>query len=1132
MLKQLEGIKVFRQIKTSLRDGERFIGVEGLSYDSEALMYYALSNSLEETLVIVAEEGSCEALYFQLESFLQERVAYLPKRNLLPYKTYLRSREIKDKRLKILTQLITGRLKVLILSPEALIEKYIPKEDFLAGGLKIQVGDTLKRDFLRDTLIKLGYESEYRVEAKGTVSVRGDIVDVFIPGLDYPVRLDFFDDEIEAIKKFDLETQKTIDSLADIFIYPASDLPILTSTKRRLELLPQDVQNSLKEGLVEDDLERFFPAFFNKLVSILDYVDKPLCFLKEPADLELLGKASMRNIEELFRQGKEDDLVAPIQAEGFFKESVLKILGGAPKIFISMFDLDNVEGVVLDSLFKIDVQRIPSFGGNMEEFSQEVKKYQQDAFDCFVIASTEKRRKLLQDFLESEGLKDSQLVFAQGFIEDNFVLPKNRLVFFSDQGILGSAKRNVKKTRTKKKRLDAFTDIVEGDYVVHDEYGISRYSGIVSKEILGVTKDYLKLEFAKEGRLFIPVEQMDNIEKYIGGEGRQPRLSVLGKSEWKKTKERVRLAVCDIAKDLLRLYSERKVVKGHAFSPDTSWQVEFENRFPYEETEDQMKAIIDVKEDMEKDLPMDRIVIGDVGYGKTEVAIRGAFKAAIEGKQVVVLCPTTVLSSQHYRTFKRRFEGFPLKIGVLNRFMTASVAKKTLQEVLSGEIDVLIGTHRVLSKDVVFKDLGLVIIDEEQKFGVLNKERLKALKGQVDCLTMSATPIPRTLHMALAGARDLSVIETAPRDRYPVQSYVLAKDEKIIASSIRREIKRGGQVYYVNNSVKDMEEKRRFLQALVPEVTIVCGHGQMDEKTLELNMMAFLENRAQVLLCTTIIENGLDIKNANTLIVENAHTLGLSQIYQLKGRVGRSNKLAYSYFMFPEGKILTALAKKRLKAIKELTDLGSGFKVAMMDLEIRGAGNLLGKEQHGHLLSVGFDLYCKILEEEVEKLSRVEVLEEVKEPLKEPEIKIDIEAYLPESYIKSSREKVEIYKKAASLRKEREVFDLVDEVIDRFGTPPKVASNLFLIAQIKSLCYELGIGMVTEQRGQYILIWQIDFPSLESLQALKAKYPKRITFDGKDGLTIYYKVEKGEDKITILRLLQDLSKIREKINME
>lgn len=1094
LLEKINQRPIFADLSRSLGQGAQKIGITGLSLGDEAFFYQGLQNQLERTLFIIKEQQEAERLYFLLKEWLGERVQLLPKRNLLPYKTILKSRELKNSRLAILKKLLEGKVEILILSEEAFLEKYLPREDFLRHFFKLRTGDEIERGELVERLVRLGYQKEPVLEHKGQFTVRGDIVDIFPSTEEHPLRLDFFGDFLEKIKVFDLDEQKTIREIEQAGFYPTSDIPEPGGLAEIALGLSPDASPKLQEelalmaeGIYQEEHERFFPAFSKDLKDIRAYCQKrPLLVYSSFSDLKIRSEMYYNGLMEDFQEGEKDGLVHPIQKEGYYEPDLMSLSEGQPVLFTSAFDSFELN---YDSSFLYEKQLITSFLGNLEDFQNEVRDLLTSGIEIYLFSSSREKAENLKLYFKESSLPTAQVEFQVGYLEESFLLPDLRIAVIGEKDIFGQSKKSGEQKR--KKKLNPFIDIKAGDYVVHEEYGIAHYTGIEQKEILGAVKDYLILEFQGTGRLFVPVEKMDVIEKYIGAEGHKPRLSNLSNNEWKKTKEKVRISVSDIARDLLKLYSERKMAKGFAYSADGTWHRDFADRFPYIETTDQEKAIVDVRRDMEKAMPMDRVIIGDVGYGKTEVALRAAFKAVMDGKQAAILSPTTVLSQQHYRTFCERFEGLPFKIGILNRFIHKGAQKKTLAELAEGRVDILIGTHRILSKDVAYKDLGLLVIDEEQKFGVVHKEKIKNLKNNIDCLVLSATPIPRTLHMALAGARDLSVIETPPKERYPVQTYVLEHDENIIRNSILKELKRGGQVFYVYNRVQTMETRKKQLEKLLPEAVIAMAHGQMDEKTLESRMMGFLDGSIDILLCTTLIENGLNIKNANTLIVEDADNLGLAQIYQLKGRVGRSNRIAYAYFMFNPGKLLSSTAQKRLKAIRELTELGSGFKIAMLDLEIRGAGNLLGKEQHGHMLSVGFDLYCKILEDEVARLSR----EEPEEPESlTVELDLNVEGHIPSEYIGEDIAKVEIYKRIADLKKREELLSLIDEVTERFGPIPQAAENLFLLANIRVLGMNAQISRIRREGANYVLSLRPGRYSLEQLQQIRLKFKGKVSF--------------------------------------
>ncbi len=1104
----IEKGSIFKDLKKDLLRGENSIGVTGLALGDEVFFYQGLQKILDKPLFIVKEQQEAESLFFLMKEWLGDKVQLLPKRNILPYRTILKGRELKNTRIKILKDLLEGNIDILILSEESLIEKYIPVEEFKKNILTLKKDMILDRNKLIDGLVNLGFQKESILELKGQFCVRGDIIDIFPASEENPVRLDFFDDQLEKIKEFDIDNQRTISEVAEILIYPTSDILAPDGLEDIVEKLwvdaSEDIRDELeimKAGIFQEENERFFPAFYDNLANILDYCFRtPQVVINNYTDLQVRKDIYYASLMDDYIVGEKDGLIHPIQKEGFISKDFLEIFQDRQLIYTALFDSFESSH---DSNYYYEKKQIISFHSDLDAFITEVIKLLSENIRIYLFSSSKEKSASLESFFDERSLIDSRITFVEGYLEESFVLYEQRIALIGEKTIFGQSKKSA--DRKRRKKLNPFIDIKTGDYVVHDEYGIAYYSGIEQKEILGVVKDYLILQFHGTARLFLPVEKMDVIEKYIGAEGHKPRLSNLSNNEWRKTKEKVRISVSDIAKDLLQLYSQRKLAKGFAYSKDSTWHREFADRFPYIETIDQEKAIEDVRKDMEQTMPMDRVIIGDVGYGKTEIALRAAFKAVMDSKQVALLSPTTVLSQQHYRTFMERFKDLPFNIGIMNRFVHKNQQKKILEDLACGKIDILIGTHRILSKDVAYKDLGLLVIDEEQKFGVVHKEKIKNLKNNIDSLVLSATPIPRTLHMALAGARDMSVIETAPKERYPVQTYVLEHDDNIVRNSILKELKRSGQVYYVHNRVQTIEAKKSKLESLVPEATIGIAHGQMDEKTLESRMMGFLEGDIDILLCTTLIENGLNIKNANTLLVDDADNLGLAQIYQLKGRVGRSNRVAYAYFMFDKHKILSETAQKRLKAVRELTELGSGFKIAMLDLEIRGAGNLLGKEQHGHMVSVGFDLYCKILEDEVNRLANSTVEEDA--PV---ELDLNIDGHLPGNYIGDDIVKVEIYKKIADVTKREGLLSLIDEVTDRFGPIPKVAENLFLMANIRILAHEAFVTKIKKDGMNFNIFIKSGEYNLGELQKIRQKFKGKVIFN--ENSIIFF----GECKLYLL----------------
>ena len=750
---------------------------------------------------------------------------------------------------------------------------------------------------------------------------------------------------------------------------------------------------------------------------------------------------------------------------------------------------------------EIDIKTgvVESFNGKIELLAGRLKELSRGKYRVVITLNSASKAKRIAEFLKEEDLPaiyhdndagKAKITVKADSLAEGFIFEDLKLVVYTEKEVFGRKQKRKRRIRNVEEglKISSLEELKVGDYVVHENHGIGKYLGVQTLEIQGKHQDYLVLKYAGEDRLYVPTDQIDLVQKYIGADEEKPKLYKLGGNDWKKVKQKVKQSVKEMAFGLLELYAERETIEGHAFSRDTVWQQEFEEAFPYEETPDQLKAIEEVKRDMESNYPMDRLLCGDVGYGKTEVAIRAAFKAVMDGKQAAVLVPTTILAQQHYNTFKERMSNYPVNIAMISRFKTPREQKEIIKKLATGEIDIVIGTHRLLSDDVIFDDLGLLIIDEEQRFGVSHKEKLKNIKRNVDVLTMTATPIPRTLHMALVGVRDMSVIETPPENRYPIRTYIREFNPELIRDAIRREMARGGQIYFVHNRVEDIEQMADFIRKLVPDCKVVVAHGQMSERKLEKIMLAFYQKEYDLLVCTTIIETGLDVPSVNTIIINRAEQMGLSQLYQLRGRVGRSDKIAYAYLLYEKNRILPEIAEKRLKAIKEFTNLGSGFKIAMRDLEIRGAGNLLGPEQHGHIAAVGFSLYCKLLDNAIRELKgkRVEKQEEV-------EIKLNIDAYIPDDYISDSQQKIELYKKITKLKDKEDFSDLIDELIDRFGEPPLEVMNLIKVSQIRALALKAGLSMIYEKRG-HIYCRFVDQNKLnrEAIIALIEKYAGKL----------------------------------------
>lgn len=967
-----------------------------------------------------------------------------------------KSLERSARRMDVLGRLLRGEPVIVLATMAAAATKGMSRTEFERLSLRIGTGDAVGREKLLGRLVDLGYQHVAEVESMGQFSARGGIVDVFPINRTAPVRIEFFDDEVDSLREFDVDTKRSIKNIGALSVLPLAK----TDAKGR-------------------------PAL------CLSYLKgKGVIIFDEPTRLR-------------------DDLRTMVKEDPEVKKHIFAwddILAGAQKnnVIFSALMLQQVHGATLDATVSITVTTMTPFQRQMDLLASELARYLAAKERILILMSTQEKanglhellakRRLPSRVVEAGGeLSEKTITIQTGALRTGFELAADRLVVITEQDAFGHIKRRVQSAAAPDAaKITHFRDIKPGDYVVHVNHGIGKYVGVETMEVLGMKHDYMRIKYAGDAVINVPTDQVQLLQKYIGSEGETPRLSHLGGQEWKRAKARAKKSVEDIAAKLIEIYAKRKEATGFAFSPDDASQQEFEEAFPFEETADQKRAILEIKTDMEQPKPMDRLLCGDVGFGKTEVAIRAAYKAVMDGKQVAVLVPTTVLAQQHYKTFSERFLNFLPTIDVLSRFRTEKEQRETLARVARGDVDILIGTHAILNANKVqFKNLGLLIVDEEQRFGVKQKDKIRSLAAGIDVLTLSATPIPRTLHMSLVGARDMSIIETPPAERVPVQTYVVESRNDVIAGAIKRELRRGGQVFFVYNRVQTIEKMAQRLHELVPEARILVGHGQMAEAQLERVMMDFYEGEADILLATSIIENGLDVANANTIIVYNADHFGLSQLYQMRGRVGRSPRMAFAYFVYQPDKVITETAEKRLAAMKEFAELGAGFKIAMRDLEIRGAGNLLGAEQHGHIASVGFEMYCKLLEEAIDALQK-------KKPTKvkpEPTIQIPIEAYIESDYIPDAQHKLEIYQRIAAMRKNEDIPAFIDELIDRFGEPTPGVMRLLAVTRIKNLARSLGIANVAQKQA----VLEIQFskePTFEMDDLMKVK-----TFFG-NGMTI------------------------------
>lgn len=999
--------------------------VYGLAGSQKHAVFAAGYRQSEKTAVIITSgKEALESWRQDLESLLPDTViAELPALDMISFAAAAQSRTLAARRMDVLGRLVRGERMIVLTTAAAAIQKGLSRQEFERSSLHVRIGEIISREELLHKLVQLGYEHSDQVESLGQFSARGGIVDVFPINAQVPVRIEFFDDEIDSLREFDADSQRSLRSISDLSVLPLVQMG--------------------SDGK---------PALF------LSYLEgKGNIILDEP----------MRLREEMTTIVKEN----PEMKNKIFSWEEIALTAGLNNAIYMALMLQKVQHADMDELISVAVKAVAPFQKHMDMMADEVKGWLEREERILVFMNDRQKASSLREIFSEHHIASAYqedlgkiepgiVVVTKGTLLNGFELPQAHLVVLAEKDILGRQKKKIAARTAKGEKISHFREINAGDYVVHVNHGIGKYLGVETLDVGGVHRDYLHIKYGGDDKLFVPTDQVNLLQKYIGSEGDVPRLHRMGGTEWSKAKAKAKASVKDIAKELIRIYAERMNGKGIAFPPDTPWQKEFEDAFPYEETPDQLQAVEEIKKDMEKEEPMDRLLCGDVGFGKTEVAIRAAFKAVVAGRQVAVLVPTTVLAQQHFQTFSSRFEGFGPNIDVVCRFRTPKQQKETFAKVESGQVDILIGTHAILnSNHVRFKNLGLLVVDEEQRFGVAQKEKIKKLTKDVDVLTLSATPIPRTLHMSLVGARDMSIIETPPEERFPVQTYVVENNDEIIRDAIRREIRRGGQVYFVYNRVETIDKMRLKLSEMLPDARIQTAHGQMPEELLEQVMSDFYENKYDILLATSIVENGLDVANANTIIVYDADHFGLSQLYQMRGRVGRSSHMAFAYFVYQRDKVLTETAEKRLQAIKEFAELGAGFKIAMRDLEIRGAGNLLGAQQHGHISSVGFEMYCRLLEEAVQELKDGEVPVEKVEPV----IELQIEAYIDGEYINDATQKIEMYQRIAALRDSAQIEMLIEDMIDRFGEPPAVVMNLLQVARIKNYARKIGIKTIVEK---------------------------------------------------------------------
>ncbi|MBM7833939.1 transcription-repair coupling factor [Clostridium sardiniense] len=1116
----------FNEISNDI-DNKKFpSAIYGLSESGRTYLMDALFEKYDRPLVVVTHSDiEAKNLYEDL-NFYSTEVYYFPVREVVFYNIDAISGDLRWARLKVIKEILNKKKKIIVTSIEAFAANYTPREYYEKHKIKLSVNDETNFSSVSRLLIEGGYERVEMVEGKGEFALRGGILDVYPPDSAYPYRVELFGDEIDSIRTFNVESQRSIEKVKSVDIFPAKEIiiddDVISYAKENLrnelnKSLESNKDKEVKEKLSEiinrnleslvqtssfETIDSYLPFFYEKLESLFDYF-KGYNFIIDDTT-RVLGK-----LEGTYTEFRENFSIFLQKGNILPKHSELLI--DYNKV-VDRFEESNL--ITLDTFQKsreifrprsinnISQLTLHNYQGQLDLLIDDIKDKKNKGFRTLILSGTRTRGERLVDTLRDRDIesvyKDTvdniqcgEVVITFGNLLKGFEYPNEKVCVISDKEVFGEAKRKLPKKRKHRKgvsKINSFAELKIGDYVVHVNHGVGVYKGIKQIEVSGNTRDYLDIVYQKGDKLYVPVEQLDLIQKYIGSEGKTPKVNKLGGTEWQKAKSKVRTSINEIAKDLVKLYATRATLKGYKFSRDTEWQRQFEDEFPYDETPDQLTSLEEIKKDMESQKSMDRLLCGDVGYGKTEVAVRAAFKAVMDGKQVAFLVPTTILAEQHYKNMVKRFSDFPIKIDMISRFRTAKQQKATIQAAKEGNVDILIGTHKLVAKDIQFKDLGLLIIDEEQRFGVKQKEKIKEIKKNVDVLTLSATPIPRTLHMSLTGARDISVIETPPEERYPVQTYVIEQNDQLIRDAILREMNRGGQVFFVYNRVESIESMANYIKELVPESRVTFAHGRMTERQLETEMMDFVNKEYDVLVCTTIIETGIDMPNVNTIIVYDADKMGLSQLYQLRGRVGRSNKIAYAYLLYTKDKVLTEVAEKRLKALKDFTELGSGFKIAMRDLEIRGAGNMMGSAQHGHMATIGYDLYCRMLEDTI-KLIKGEI---TKEPI-ETTVDIKVDAYIPESFIKDENQKIEVYKKIAAIESYDEYMEIKDELEDRYSDIPDSVYNLMDIAYIKSKARELNVEEIKETpKGIFFKFVEGDKEYEKVFKVLLEKYKNNV----------------------------------------
>ncbi len=1132
----LKGMPQYDKLYEAYREDKLPVHLYGMSSGQKShLIYTLLRQSGKKCLVVTTDEKEAGRIKNDLSFFFSQNVVHFKEKEYVFFDADAATRHREISRIKALCSIPDA--DAVVTTIDAICRYTLPKADFDALTTKLVCGDIMDFDVLAKKLVYMGYKRTSTVEGVGQFSIRGSILDIYSPLEDMPARIEFFDDEVDSLRYFDRESQLSVENAESIKICPVRELVYDDETRDKLINILSEEKNQnfysdiekISQARYITSIDKYYPLIKDRVSTLCEYIDDEfIVFFDEPSQMYEKNKINVTEQNEIIADLTDKGLLPKFKGE--YMWDYAKTVSELTKHkTVSMSALSYSFPLVSPKdIISFTVKAGQSYMGNPELLAEDLK-YRIDMGQRVIIAVNSKNRltslsKCLDDngifaTLDLKGESFSEragVTIVNGDISKGFEYPTIKVCIICENDIYGEQKNNRKSKaprgdKDKKNAISGFDDIHKGDYVVHKFHGIGRYEGIAQLTVDKVTRDYLKIKYKGSDVLYVPANQLDVLHKYIGAEAESVKVNSLSTGQWHKTVSRVRKSVEDMAKQLIELYAKRKNTKGYKFDKDNEWQSQFEQEFAFTETPDQLSSIKEVKHDMESGICMDRLLCGDVGYGKTEVAIRAAFKCVMNSKQVAYLVPTTLLAQQHYNNFKQRMEPYGINVEMMSRFRSKKQNDETLKKLKSGMVDVVIGTHRIVQKDMDFKDLGLVIIDEEQRFGVAHKEKLKELKNNVDVLTLSATPIPRTLNMAMVGIRDLSVITTPPEDRFPVQTFIMEHNDSVIQNAIQKELQRGGQVFYLYNRVDGIEKRAEHIRNLVPDAVVEIAHGQMNSTQIESKMLSMLQGDIDVLVCTTIIETGLDISNANTIIIENAHRLGLAQLYQLRGRVGRSNRLAYAYLTYTKNAILDETARKRLEAIKDFTEFGSGFKIAMRDLEIRGAGNLLGSEQHGNMNLVGYDMYCNLLEEAVKELKGEEIVQDF-----ETKVDIKIDAYIPETYIAEELQRIEMYKKISAIETEDDLHDTECELIDRFSDFPSSVANLMQVSYIKSLAHKAFITDIIQNDSGVRFTFNKKI-TYDTIADIIKEYKGKIMFSSGEKSYLLYKVD--EDTVNNIKFL-------------